>query len=1488
MESDMAAASGVPISTKSFLKTATLSKAPTIPTLATHKAASVVTKKLDYSKTAGGNVLTWTNAQWIVRNATSNLNSGYFTGDNPTLPYLIGTGTLTINKALAPNSKISFAYDPAADKDKPAIRVTIDGNAFDLNGFSRLTIIDPSTQAVLRYYSVFYGKFSAVQTADSIVKSDGTQGIILIGEKGTVTYTGSSKDDVLIAGQVSIDSNGIAVGVSLNGGAGGNDTLLGGAGNDTLLTGNGNDLLDGGAGADSIMGGGGNDTLLGGAGNDTLLAGDGNDLLDGGAGADSIVGGGGNDTIIGGIGDTIDGGGGLSDLTVLSGSATDYYVVADSAGGTHFWLVSKSDPTQPISLSNVAKLQFGKQVFSLTFTQGVLTRVQSGNVTLPIYSGYVGGSGTDSFDLTGSTGKTLLVDVGTGTDNVNGTGTNTTLLVGNVLQYSFSQTDGSGTPITLTSFDKKSTITLTGVSKIKSGGVDYTLVANTVSSTTSSQLAGTVGEILFETKTGQTLTGGNGNDVLFGGNGSDFLDGGAGNDTASLSGNSSDWSVDSYDNKTNAFVLSHSIAQGSGKKALVTTTTLANIEAVRFGDDQTARDLKAYIGPTVDLNQDYGEAKTQPNVIAYVEKGSTVKVPLWGQYTIFQDDLYNNDTYSHQGLTLELPGTYSDYEGLIHCALFGSTTSNFLKFNITNITKSLNIAAWNINKITFSNDSRSLDILNRLDKPNQKDYDRNGVAFLVGTKLYYWSVNLGTTGNFTVGNDNYLLADDDVVVQGLAGNDTITVTGSYDTVYGGVQPSGGGDDSAIGSGNDTFNLIGNAQSADHDTIYGGDGDDSFTIGKANFNDIYGDAGNDTFKLGDMAFKNHIYGGDDNDTVTLSAGATSNTIDGGDGNDVFTLSSLAGNNSLDGGAGNDTLALYGKITDWTFKALTSSYSATNSDGTLVNFTNIKHIQFAAPKGNYSLFNGVPTASNNIYTLAKDTLGHKIIVASKLQAAGAQHTNSYILDGTDSACGFNEFFGTTSAESISSKATSETIYGGGGNDTIFASENGNLIYGDDVDPTSSSGNDSISAGTANSTIIGGGGNDTINVIWDHNVIYGDDVNGITSGNDSITLYRDMVQNAHPDNNTVYGGGGNDTISVIVGGNNLLFGGSGNDLFDLSSVVLTNEKLAHGYSNSIDGGSGDDTVHLFGSEVDWVISVTKDGWLEYVYKGTKGPAYLDTTVFLKNVETIQFDNNQSASPPAAELTVTVTGTHQNIVALGNQTVSATDGHNTITGSAAGGNLLYVTSSYNNLTGAGQNDTLIGGSSNSTLDGGSQGKETFYVRWHDNQVNTYGGNNTVVLESLFNPIGPKSREDTTFTDNDKSDSRANKNVVHAERENSAGDNIYLYNDGGDNTIYGGDGDSYFIYEPKDSVIAKMNTIDLGNSHTSPEKIYIDYSSLSHNIFSNVHAGDFVYVANVGNASQVDINTALQNANISGNNLNIDTTTYATKLLPIPPGLTP
>jgi Ca2+-binding RTX toxin-like protein len=150
-----------------------------------------------------------------------------------------------------------------------------------------------------------------------------------------------------------------------------------------------------------------------------------------------------------------------------------------------------------------------------------------------------------------------------------------------------------------------------------------------------------------------------------------------------------------------------------------------------------------------------------------------------------------------------------------------------------------------------------------------------------------------------------------IIVFGLDGADTITVTGAMNTpmeFHGGegndyLAGSNGADVLDGGEGSDR--LLGGA-GADQltggegaDTLSGGNGLDELDGGDGN-DSLQGDAGNDTLLGGDGA--DRLVGGSGNDYA--DGGDGNDRLDGGDGNDL--LLGQAGNDAMNGGAGRDVL------------------------------------------------------------------------------------------------------------------------------------------------------------------------------------------------------------------------------------------------------------------------------------------------------------------------------------------------------------------------------------------------------------------------------------------------------------------------------------------------------------------------------------------------------------------------------------------------------
>jgi len=162
-----------------------------------------------------------------------------------------------------------------------------------------------------------------------------------------------------------------------------------------------------------------------------------------------------------------------------------------------------------------------------------------------------------------------------------------------------------------------------------------------------------------------------------------------------------------------------------------------------------------------------------------------------------------------------------------------------------------------------------------------------------------------------------LLPENDDLLLGGAGNDTLEGSAGHDTLDGGdasdLLNGGTGSDVLFGSaGDDT--LSGGSQ---HDVLSGGTGDDVLhggtgdddLAGGAGTDQLEGGSGNDSLSGGEGA--DQLAGGSGNDTLDggddvddLVGGSGNDALNGGDGND--RLSGGPGDDILDGGAGDDNL------------------------------------------------------------------------------------------------------------------------------------------------------------------------------------------------------------------------------------------------------------------------------------------------------------------------------------------------------------------------------------------------------------------------------------------------------------------------------------------------------------------------------------------------------------------------------------------------------
>jgi T1SS-143 domain-containing protein len=300
-------------------------------------------------------------------------------------------------------------------------------------------------------------------SGDDVIKAGTGSDTIDAGAGNDKIYLSADIADAAGYGPRSFDlGDGIKIDVSLDHMSGTGDSVNGGSGDDTLyLQGYGtngyvldyrstsglqlqgvehivgtdsNDLIavsktymsDAAGGGVTIDGGAGDDVIIGGAGNDTLIGGSGNDIIVAGSGSDTILGGTGSDKIyytVGSGNDRIDGGATLvsgkeidtDELHILGDGNSHTYTIGEIAigdGGNIASADDHADLTIGISGSGGVRAD-GIEDLYLELGGSAGNTVVFGNVsdtalapdTIVVNSG----SGNDTFDMSGLSGKVHIV-----------------------------------------------------------------------------------------------------------------------------------------------------------------------------------------------------------------------------------------------------------------------------------------------------------------------------------------------------------------------------------------------------------------------------------------------------------------------------------------------------------------------------------------------------------------------------------------------------------------------------------------------------------------------------------------------------------------------------------------------------------------------------------------------------------------------------------------------------------------------------------------------------------------------------------------------------------------------------------------------------------------------------------------------------------------------------------------------------------------------
>lgn len=297
------------------------------------------------------------------------------------------------------------------------------------------------------------------------------------------------------------------------------------------------------------------------------------------------------------------------------------------------------------------------------------------------------------------------------------------------------------------------------------------------------------------------------------------------------------------------------------------------------------------------------------------------------------------------------------------------------------------------------------------------------------------------------------------LVEGLAGNDTITLSKINDEAKGGEgadsivhSPTSGASNVIVdaGDGNDTLYV--RSASSFGGTVQMGAGADSVAIG-SNSNILVSNA--------------FIRGGTGNDTLVIANTLTSSTVGGGSGADLmqFTFNNTITSSLIIGGQKQDSIHFAG----------TGSLTSTSVNGgkgkdtiRLVGASVSSSAIVGGGKGEDSI--SVNTAAHTNTSVSGGAHADTITLVSALGASMHIYGDTVGETTTSTDAAADYIHGTAGA--LGTAAIS--VYGGGGNDTVafFAGGSQTMINGgdgaDSIRIFSSSGATSINGGAGNDTI------------------------------------------------------------------------------------------------------------------------------------------------------------------------------------------------------------------------------------------------------------------------------------------------------------------------------------------------------------------------------------------------------------------------------------
>ncbi len=511
-------------------------------------------------------------------------------------------------------------------------------------------------------------------------------------------------------------------------------------------------------------------------------------------------------------------------------------------------------------------------------------------------------------------------------------------------------------------------------------------------------------DILLGRQASDTLSGGAGSDILYGGDGGDSLNGGDGDD-------------DLYGDNGG-----DTLTGGAGTDLFIIKKEANVTEYITdFNESELVR-LSGFAGSAITLYISHTSGDTSVNL------GD-------GQFLVFigtPQSQVTSSKFLYDGV-ITISGNSSGisddsfyFTSLNGDSLNGATGQDSFIASLASDFQSNDTVTGGtgVNSIIVNSGALTMDTATYANVTGVEWFQLNSDAAHVLTfRDAYFSAGTGITGGAVKVTTTATTANLHINGSNLTGTNRIDATGGdgADTLRGGA----GADTLTGGAGADS--ILGGTGA---DLIYGGDGADTLR-GGAGADTLTGGAGADSILGGTGA--DLIYGGDGADNISGNEG--NNSIYGGDGADTITLNnSGSADEFIDAGAGADTLRVWGdeiNANDTIYGGAgldVMRIFSSNLNFAAVNIYGVESFVTSALGGPQSMtFTDAYFSSSgfegNVVSVSIFSTGS---IVSQLNIDGSSLSSANYL-------------------SVSGAGTSDTVYGGAGNDIISTFEGNDTLRG-----------------------------------------------------------------------------------------------------------------------------------------------------------------------------------------------------------------------------------------------------------------------------------------------------------------------------------------------------------------------------------------------------------------------------------------------------------